>query len=95
MTVDMTVDEPVGSGLSYIVTHIDGQPPASLDDFTGEVQVTITKDDAPTQLIGVGGETADGVRFYQKDPTLHGRDIRVWLITDNGGTFLATPFAAF
>ena len=91
----MTVDEPVGSGLSYIVTHIDGQPPASLDDFTGEVQVTITKDDAPTQLIGVGGETADGVRFYQKDPTLHGRDIRVWLITDNGGTFLATPFAAF
>ena len=91
----MTIDEPVGSGLSYIVTHIDGQPPASLDDFTGEVQVTITKDDAPTQLIGVGGETADGVRFYQKDPTLHGRDIRVWLITDNGGTFLATPFAAF
>ena len=95
MTVDMTVDEPVGSGLSYIVTHIDGQPPASLDDFTGEVQVTVTKDGAPTQLIGVGGETADGVRFYQKDPALHGRDIRVWLITENSGSFRAKPFAAF
>jgi hypothetical protein len=91
----MTMDKRVGSGLSYIVTHIDGQPPANLEDFTGEVQVTVNKDGAPTQLSGVGGETADGVRFYQKDPALHGRDIRVWLITDNGGTFRAEPFAAF
>ena len=91
----MTMDEPVGSGLSYIVTHIDGHQPGSLQDFTGDVQLTVTQNGAPTQLIGVGGETVDGVRFYQKDPTLHGRDIRVWLITDNGGTFLATPFAAF
>lgn len=91
----MTVDEPVGSGLSYIVTHIDGQPPASLEDFTGEVHVTVTMDGEPTQMIGVGGESADGVRFYQKDPALHGRDIRVWLITDTSGIFRAKPFAAF
>jgi len=81
------MDEPVGSGLSYLVTHIDGHQPASIQDFTGEVQLTVTQDGAPTHLIGVGGETADGVRFYQKDPVLHDRDIRVWFITDNDGIF--------
>ena len=91
----MTMDEPVGSGLSYTVTHIDGHPPVSLGDFTGEVHVTVTKDGAPTQLIGVGGETADGVRFYQKDPALHDRDIRVWIITENAGSFRAKPLSAF
>jgi len=91
----MTMDEPVGSGLSYLVTHIDGHPPVSLGDFTGEVHVTVAQHGAPTQLIGVGSETADGVRFYQKDPALHDRDIRVWFITDNGGTFGAEPLSAF
>jgi hypothetical protein len=62
----MTIDEPVGSGLSYLVTHIDGHQPGSLQDFTGEVQLTVTQNGAPTQLIGVGGETVDGVRFYQR-----------------------------
>ena len=64
----MTMDEPVGSGLSYIVTHIDGHQPDSLQDFTGDVQLTVIQDGAPTQLIGVGGEATDAVRFYQKDP---------------------------
>jgi hypothetical protein len=36
-------------------------------------------------LIGVGGEATGGVRFYQKDPALHDRDIRVWLVTDDDG----------
>ena len=89
------MDDSIGSGLSYIVTHIDGQVPLCLEDFTGEVHVTVDKDGVPIQLIGVGGETADGVRFYQKAPALHGRDIRVWLITDDEGTFRAEPFAAF
>ena len=39
----MTIDEPVGSGLSYLVTHIDGHQPASLQDFTGEVQLTVAQ----------------------------------------------------
>jgi hypothetical protein len=91
----MTIDEPVGSGLSYLVTHIDGHQPASPQDFTGEVQLTVAHNGAPTQLIGVGGETVDGVRFYQKDPALHDRDIRVWFITDSDGTFRAEPLSAF
>jgi hypothetical protein len=91
----MTADEPVESGLSYAVTQIDGHVPGSLGDFTGEVHVTVSKDGAPTQLIGVGGETADGVRFYQKDPALHDRDIRVWFITESGGSFWAEPLSAF
>ena len=91
----MTMDEPVGSGLSYIVTHIDGHQPGSLQDFTGDVQLTVTQNGAPTRLIGVGGEPVDGVRFYQKDPGLHDRDIRVWLVTDDGGTFRDEPLSAF
>jgi len=91
----MTKDDPVESGRSYIITHIDGHAPGSIDDFTGEVQVTVTKDGAPTQLLGVGGETANGVRFYQKDPALHDRDIRVWLITETAGSFRAEPLSVF
>ena len=91
----MTIDEPVGSGLSYLVTHIDGHQPGSLQDFTGEVQLTVTQNGAPTQLVGIGGEQVDGVRFYQKDPGLHDRDIRVWFITDDDGTFRAEPLSAF
>ena len=91
----MTMDEPVGSGLGCIVTHIDGHQPDSLQDFTGDVQLTVIQNGAPTQLIGVGGEATDGVRFYQKDPALHDRDIRVWLVTDNDGTFRAEPLSAF
>jgi len=91
----LTIDEPVGSGLNYIVTHIDGHQPASLQDFTGDVQLTVTQNGAPTHLVGVGGETVDGIRFYQKDPALHDRDIRVWFITDNDGTFRAEPLSAF
>ncbi len=91
----MTIDEPVGSGLSYIVTQIDGHQPDSLRDFTGEVQLTVTQNGATTRLNGVGGETVDGVRFYQKDAALHDRDIRVWFITDNDGTFRAEPLSAF
>ena len=91
----MSVDDPVESGLSYAVTHIDGHAPGSLDEFTGEVQVTVNKDGAPTQLVGVGGETANGVRFYQKDPALYDRDIRVWMITESAGSFRAKPLSVF
>ena len=91
----MTVDEPVASGVSYTVTNIDGHPPGGLGDFTGEVHLTVTKEGESTQLVGVGGETADGVRFYQKDPGLHDRDIRVWIITQSAGSFRAKPLSAF
>jgi len=91
----MTEDDPVESGLSYAVTHIDGHAPGSLDDFTGEVQVTVTKHGTPTQLVGVGGEVANGVRFYQKDPSLNDRDIRVWMITESAGNFRAQPLSVF
>jgi hypothetical protein len=91
----MTQDDPAETELSYAVTHIDGHAPGSLDDFTGEVQVTVSKDGAPTHLLGVGGEVANGVRFYQKDPSLHDRDIRVWMITESAGNFRAQPLSVF
>jgi hypothetical protein len=93
---DMTLDEPVASGLSYTVTNVDGHSPSGLADFTGDVHLTVTKEGESTHLVGVvGGETHDGVRFYQKDPGLHDRDIRVWIITESGGSFWAEPLSAF
>ena len=89
----MTQDDD--SVLTCPITHIDGHAPDSLDEFTGEVQVTVTKHGSPAQLVGVGGEVANGVRFYQKDPSLHDRDIRVWMITESAGKFLAKPFSVF
>ena len=92
----MTADEPVASGLSYTVTNIDGHSPSGLDDFTGDVHLTVTKEGESTHLVGVvGGETADGVRFYQKDPGLHDRDIRVWIITESGGSFSGRTIVRF
>jgi hypothetical protein len=91
----MTGNDPIDSGRGYTVTHIDGQPPGSLEDFTGEVWLTVNKDGAPTLLVGVGGETANGVRFYQKDPALSDRDIRVWMITKSANGFRAEPLSVF
>ncbi len=91
----MTIEKSISSRLAYLVTHVDGHEPDSIQEFIGEVQLTVTQNGAPTQLIGVGGETDEGVRFYQKVSALPDRDIRVWFITDDAGTFRAEPLSAF
>ena len=92
-----TADPPVESGQVYTVTKVDGQPPQSLADFAGDIDLTLTRNGQLFQLIGAAARpTAGSVRFYQKDVAQHDRDIRVWTITEAGAaSFLASPFAAF
>ena len=89
-------DEPVESGQSYTVSAVDGNPPDSLDDFAGEIHLTLARNGRDLQVVGSGTRTPDAVRFYQKDVGLHQRDLRVWVITDGGNDgFCAEPYAAF
>jgi hypothetical protein len=95
--MEPTTDIPVVSGQAYTVTEVDGRRPESLDDFTGDIYLTLIRSDQEFRVTGSGSApTADSVRFYQKDLALHDRDIRVWTITESGDSqFSAAPYAAF
>ena len=90
-------EPPVESGQSYTVTEVDGHEPESLAEFAGDVHLTLERNDQLLHIKGSGTTpAADTVRFYQKDLTLHDRDIRVWSIARSGdATFVAAPLAAF
>jgi hypothetical protein len=88
--------EPVESGQSYTITHVDGREPESLDDFTGDVHLTLVGNGQQLHVTGAVTRTADSLRLCQKDLALQDRDIRVWTITGrDNSSFPATPHAAF
>jgi len=83
------------SGRDYTVVEVSGRPAAHLDDFTGTTDFVLSGDGESHVIPGVGATTADGVRFHQKDPQLHGRDVRVWNISESAaGEFVARHDAA-
>jgi len=91
-----TADEPVESGAQYLITGVGGHTPAGLLDFAGEVSISLAKNGKQLEMMGCGAEDSGEVRFHQKDPGLHERDVRVWTITEqNNGRFWARPNAAF
>ena len=71
------------SGRDYTVVEVSGRPAAHIDDFTGTTSFVLAGDGEPHVIPGVGATTDDGVRFHQKDPALHGRDVRVWTISES------------
>ena len=88
--------EPVKSGAQYLITDVGGRPPAGLLDFAGEITIVLAKNGKQLEVVGCGAETSGEVRFHQKDPGLHERDVRVWIITQLAkGRFSARPNAAF
>jgi hypothetical protein len=93
----MTAEPPVESGQRYTVTEVDGHEPESLVEFAGDVHLTLARNDRLLHIKGSGTTpSADTVRFYQKDVTLHDRDIRVWnIVRSADATFVAAPLAAF
>jgi len=89
-------EEPIESGPSYRITEVDGRDPRRLDEFAGENTITILKDGVPHTVFGSGTPMIDSIRFYQKNPTPAGRDIRVWVISQTSdGAFHARHLAAF
>ena len=92
----MPVDGPIESGKQYIVEEVDGHEPRSLEDFDGDIHLTLARHGELLHVTGAGNTNEGGVRFYQKNVQQHDRDIRVWDITaTDGTTFLASPYAAF
>ena len=81
------------SGRPYPVTVLGGTSPAALDDFLGERDFTIDMAGQPYAVKGVGSRLEDQVRFHEK--SAHGKDVRVWHITQNGSGFCAEHMAAF
>jgi hypothetical protein len=92
----LAAEDPVASGQDYLVTEVNRRPPERLADFAGEVELTLEKGDTSLSLVGEGTETDGAVRLCQKDRGPVHRDVRVWIVTEEGdGIFAAKPFAAF
>jgi hypothetical protein len=88
----MTIDgpTPIVSGRVYTVVEVSGRPAAHLDDFTGTTSFVLEGDGESHVIPGVGATTTDGVRFHQKDPEHHGKDVRIWNVTEAPeGAFVA------
>lgn len=93
----MTVQPPnsIVSGVEYTVREVDGRPPSSDDDFSGERVLHVVYDPAGAAvssdhvLRGVGLVSDGGVFFNEKDE--RGKDVRRWQVVrkDGDGGYVA------
>jgi hypothetical protein len=87
--------DAIASGLPYHVLSVSGAPPASLDQFVGELGFVVDKGSVESAIEGVGARNADGVRFQEKDG-YDGKDVRVWQIRQGAsGQLTAESVSAF
>lgn len=89
--VSVAAGPPV-TGL-YPVVDVAGHRPTLLTDFVGAAAVTVLIDDQPVPLTGMGGLTANGMEFEQRDPADSDEaGVRIWtIIEDLDHTFWAEP----
>lgn len=88
----MTYTTPpmIVSGVEYVVTEVQGRPPADLTDFVGVVTFVVEGQTGTHEVAGAGAEHDGAVRFHQKDAQGVGKDIRVWTVKPGpGGRFVA------
>ncbi len=81
------------SGRPYPVSGVGDGAPASLDDFLGERSFTIDMSGQLYAVHGIGSRLDDLIRFHEK--SLHGKDVRVWHVTQTASGFCAEHIAAF
>lgn len=92
----MTVQPPTSiiSGVEYQVQAVQGRPPASLEDFVGEVALDVTYE-PPSESVrqehvlrGAGLVSGDVVFFNEKDA--RSKDVRRWqVLQKDDGTWVA------
>jgi hypothetical protein len=88
--------DPVPSGLAYAVVSVADAPAASLEQFTGEVTITIDRGTGETMIAGVGSLDGECVRFQEKDIGHDGKDVRVWEIRPGAdGAFTAASLSTY
>jgi hypothetical protein len=85
------IRQSVASGKPYPVTAPPCGGSASLDLFLGDAEFTIEGD---LLIRGHGVRHGDLVRFHEKDH-LGGKDVRVWLVSQRDGVFMAESVSAF
>ena len=84
----------VPSGMSVPVLAVEGRIPDRLEDFTGDVSFLVDLD--PPHLVqGCGSVRGSSVRFHEKDVGNSGKDIRVWVVRQQGVRFVAEHDAQF
>lgn len=83
---------PVVAG-PFKVVDVAGRRPTLLTDFVGAAAVTVLVDGEPVRLTGMGGLTAQGMEFEQRDALDPGEaGVRVWtIIEDRDESFWAEP----
>jgi len=82
---------PVVSGKPYPISLVNDHPPRALAEFAGQtVFVLVLAGDDDYTVFGSGLSTDDGVQVFEKDAQGAGRDIRVWVVRQDGaGAFTA------
>ncbi len=86
--------QSVPTGSQQHVLEVDGRPPTGLQDFVGDELALTVGQDLQYRIEGSGRMTDDLVRFHQKD-VINGKDVRVWHVTQQEGTFFAEPAPTF
>jgi hypothetical protein len=84
----------VVSGIRCPVVSVAGTEPHLLAQFHGTTEFTVDMAGTPYLVRGCGSRLDGQVRFHEKDEVL-GRDVRVWHVSEDDGTFVAEHVAAF
>ena len=87
--------DATASGLPYRVVTVDGEQPASLEQFAGEVSFIVNKSGTESTVAGVGTLHDAAVRFREKEASAS-KDVRVWQIRQNtDGAYTAETISTF
>ena len=87
-----TTPTPVPSGMSIPVLEVQGHSPRLLQEFAGDVSFVVGLD-PPLVVQGSGRLDGRTVRLHEKDPD-HGKDVRVWEVSEDGGGRIVAMHAA-
>jgi hypothetical protein len=93
--MSFSAPQPVVSGQAHQVVSVDGAVPVALEQFVGEVSLTVRHGAESLQIHGQGSAHDEGVRFQEKDVDNGGKDVRVWRVAGADGAFTATAIGAF
>ena len=93
----MTVQPPssIISGVEYQVQAVQGEPPASLEDFVGEVALDVTYEPPSGSLrqehvLRGAGLVSDGVVYFNEKDVRSSKDVRRWqVVQKDDGTWVA------
>jgi hypothetical protein len=85
--------DAVGSGVPYVVTHINGKLPTTLEQFDGKVEMVLSSEDQQVKVNGEAVIKTNVAVIHEKDAA--GKDVRVWEITRDQGFYTAVEQSTY